>query len=82
MLHGGRVVRIPSQQCQPRTQSTVGRVNCDESESGMYESENVFLGMVGTDSKKGWMTDLEVNGRMITFKIDTGADVTVVPRSL
>ncbi len=38
--------------------------------------------IVGTSLKNGWMIDLELNGRMVTFKIDTDADVTVLPQSL
>ena len=48
------------------------------------DSENEFLGVIHseTDSLSSteapWTTNLELNGRNIEFKIDTGADVTVI----
>ena len=48
------------------------------------DSQDEFLGIIHseTDSLSSteapWTTKLEVNGRSIGFKIDTGADVTVI----
>ena len=44
------------------------------------DSDWKFLGVItGTSATKQWMTKLKLNRRMIQFKIDTGADVTVIP---
>ena len=48
------------------------------------DSQDKFLGVIHseTDSLSSteapWTTNLELNGRNIEFKIDTGADVTVI----
>ena len=48
------------------------------------DSQDEFLGVIHseTDSLSSteapWTTNLELNGRNIEFKIDTGADVTVI----
>ncbi len=41
-----------------------------------------FLGAVTENNSKPWMCSLKVNSRDVTFKIDTGADVSVIPYSL
>ncbi|UYV61447.1 hypothetical protein LAZ67_1004888 [Cordylochernes scorpioides] len=41
-------------------------------------SEIAFLGSVEDNSKK-WIVPIKVNNRQINFKIDTGADVNVLP---
>uniref|UniRef100_A0A1X7TPL4 Peptidase A2 domain-containing protein n=1 Tax=Amphimedon queenslandica TaxID=400682 RepID=A0A1X7TPL4_AMPQE len=47
------------------------------------DEEWKFLGTVTAGSKiKPWMTSLNVNNCRIQFKIDMGADVTVIPYSL
>ena len=55
------------------TKSTVSTVNsCDKPDA--------FLGTVHSVEKDNpWMVDLEVNNRNLKFKMDTGADVTVLP---
>ncbi|UYV63401.1 hypothetical protein LAZ67_2003965, partial [Cordylochernes scorpioides] len=42
------------------------------------KSEIAFLGSVEDNSKK-WIVPIKVNNRQINFKIDTGADVNVLP---
>ena len=56
-----------------RTKSTVSTVNSSD-------KPDAFLGTVRSVEKgKPWMVDLEVNNRNLKFKMDTGADVTVLP---
>ena len=48
------------------------------------DSQDKFLGIIYsetdslTSTKTPWTAKLELNGRIIDFKIDTGADVTVI----
>ncbi|UYV64751.1 K02A2.6-like [Cordylochernes scorpioides] len=42
------------------------------------KSEIAFLGSVEDNSKK-WIVPIKVNNRQVNFKIDTGADVNVLP---
>ncbi|UYV69722.1 hypothetical protein LAZ67_7000457 [Cordylochernes scorpioides] len=42
------------------------------------KSEIAFLGSVEDNSKK-WIVSIKVNNRQVNFKIDTGADVNVLP---
>ncbi|XP_048236436.1 uncharacterized protein LOC125371759 [Haliotis rufescens] len=52
------------------------------------EQEYAFLGSISADSESSdpsrpWLVNLEVNSRLVRdFKIDTGADVTVIPYDL
>ena len=44
------------------------------------DKPDAFLGTVHSVEKDNtWMVDLEVNNRNLKFKMDTGADVTVLP---
>ncbi|KAK3098958.1 hypothetical protein FSP39_024697 [Pinctada imbricata] len=52
-----------------------------ELESSPYP-EDAFLGAIDTDTENGWMVDLSINGVSVRFKIDTGADVTVIPEEI
>ena len=50
---------------------------------GAVEEEDVVLGAVGT--KEGeiiWSVKLSLNNSPVSFKINTGADVTIVPESI
>ena len=54
----------------------------DTRESDNIDSDYMFLGMArlhGTD--KAWTTTLQISGTPVTFKIDTGADVSIMARS-
>ncbi|GLV33436.1 hypothetical protein CBL_20175, partial [Carabus blaptoides fortunei] len=43
------------------------------------ENKVAFLGEVRDDNEKQWRVPIQINNQTITFKIDTGADVTVLP---
>ena len=48
------------------------------------DSQSEFLGTISADavnSSKPWTAMLKLNNRALEFKVDTGADVTVVPES-
>jgi len=42
------------------------------------DSDDNFLGAVDSKQKAQWLTELKVNERMVTFKIDTGAEVSAI----
>lgn len=49
----------------------------------VYETEeNAFLGAIETDKQDVWRNDIDMNGKVINFKLDTGAAVTAIPDSL
>ena len=68
--------------------------HCCRSKGGLREvkqntdsddSEKEFLGAVSADAvntTKPWTITLKLNGRNVEFKVDTGADVTVIPESI
>ncbi|KAL3864358.1 hypothetical protein ACJMK2_006048, partial [Sinanodonta woodiana] len=41
--------------------------------------ESGFLGTVSTKKGQPWITQVRLNNTTLLFKIDTGADVTVIP---
>ncbi|XP_034075852.1 uncharacterized protein K02A2.6-like [Gymnodraco acuticeps] len=45
------------------------------------EEESLFLGSIEADNDP-WMADIDINNKSVQFKIDTGADVTVIPHSV
>src|SRR5277367_2962491 len=71
-----------SEVCRNRSQPKANKVqSVDVAKSS--DSEN-FLGAIGTTAKKSgssknWSVDMQVEGIPIKFRIDTGADVTVIP---
>lgn len=40
--------------------------------------DGLFLGEVAS-GEEPWMADINIRGSKVTFKIDTGADVTAIP---
>ena len=48
----------------------------DESESS--EEEFFIASVADSSNSKGWYVELPVNGHNVRFKIDSGADVSVV----
>lgn len=63
--------------CKTKNVNALKTTDCDSEEGSAW-----FLGTVadGVDSEEDkWYEDLEINGTTVTFRIDTGADVTVIP---
>ena len=61
-----------------KTKKSVNALLAEDSE------EEPFLGMIHADAvsaQKPWEIDIQTNGRPISYKIDTGADVTVIPET-
>ena len=54
----------------------VGRIYTEDQEGDRKDS--LFLATLTTGDSKAWMVTLAVEGRPVTFKIDTGADVFVM----
>ena len=50
----------------------------------MHDGEEFFISAVRSKSvnSKAWMTDVQIGNTTVKFKIDTGADVTVIPTSV
>jgi len=49
---------------------------------GDSRQEEPFIGTVTADAVGAnipWIVDVQLNGQKLEFKVDTGADVTVVP---
>ena len=57
---------------------------CKSSQTvGEIEEDYAFLGAIGTERNEDLCTvDLNLNNPLVRFKIDTGADVTVIPESV
>ena len=57
---------------------------CKSSQTvGEIEEDYAFLGAIGTERNEDlWTVDLTLNNSLVRFKIDTGADVTVIPESV
>lgn len=61
-----------------RSASSVNAVA--EDTGGLHDTDGLFLGTVTSEDSEGpWMADIIVKGRKVTFKIDTGADVSAIP---
>lgn len=45
------------------------------------EEDSIFLGSFAADDEP-WMADIDINDQTVPFKIDTGADVTIIPYSV
>ena len=74
-----------------RPRARVGLVHAydhEESEVGPVQPDDAtpdaFLGSIETDAGREvpWMVDVEIGNGTLQFKLDTGADVTVVPERL
>ena len=42
--------------------------------------DSAFFGNISDDNKGVWNTDLFMNGKNVTFKIDTGAEITAISK--
>ena len=61
--------------CKSKPGTSVRTVYVDDSDS------EVFLGAVHSDAATPWTTTLVLNNRSLEFKVDKGADVTVIPEA-
>lgn len=43
------------------------------------QADCVFIGSIKSSGSKPWMVTINIHGKEIDFKVDTGADVTVLP---
>ena len=43
-----------------------------------YDDDTYFLGAINNNDTEAWKVKLKVNRRLLTFKIDTGADVSIM----
>ena len=53
-------------------------VSAQEVEVDSGEEHEVFLGAVGNSNNKSWFTKIGLQGNDVAFKLDTGAEVTVI----
>ena len=51
------------------------------SKSAEESDDNSFLGMIHENKSNPWVIELTLNDQAVQFKIDTGADVTVIPNT-
>ena len=64
-----------------RAKSRVNVVSEVELAETSSSDSEVFLGEVSANEHKPWTADIIVNQDCVTFKLDSGADVTVLPAS-
>ena len=67
-----------------KTKGGINEVKQDGDIGLTGDSGDEFLGTVNADTvsaNKPWTAVLQLNNRTIEFKVDTGADVTVIPES-
>ena len=72
-----------ARECQTKTVSAISAATGESSEnSGTQDQKHdYFLGVIETRNKTdlAWIADVSVDGETVLFKIDTGADLTVIP---
>ena len=61
--------------------SDTSPVTSDERQENSVEAVPMFVGALNSHST-AWRVDLQLLGADVSFKIDTGADVSVIPESL
>ena len=61
--------------------SDTAPVTSDERQEDSVEAVPMFVGALNSHST-AWRVDLQLLGAEVSFKIDTGADVSVIPESL
>ena len=61
--------------CKSKPGTSVRTVYVDDANS------DAFLGTIHSDAAGPWTTTLVLNNRSLEFKVDTGADVTVIPEA-
>ena len=72
--------------CVNFTRQNIKQINIDESKSYDSDDEHLFISAVTSDENlkfekndNEWSTDLDANGTLINFKIDSGAQVNILP---
>lgn len=70
-----------SRVCKSRARGKVGAVDNSDDDSNNSDLDHGVLGAVGQskDLDNKWQVSVEMEGEYISFRLDTGADVTVVP---
>jgi len=68
---------------------TLRTVTSQGAEGGVYsdgsDSRELLIGQLTVNvhsCEKAWLTKLNVNGMVINFKLDTGAEASVLPQSI
>ena len=59
-----------------RSAKKVGEVHHED------ESDDVFLGAVGTGNEDPWLVTIQLEGKPVVFYIDTGAEVSVITETV
>ena len=67
--------------CRSQLKKKVGEIRCPEAkfEGDFFLGQLIDVDMVEGNSKESWKVKLKLNDRAVKFKVDTGADVTVIP---
>lgn len=55
-------------------------VDLDESDTESVAIDSIFIGSLSTQSKDSWQTALRIGNKLVNCKIDTGAEVNVMPQ--
>ena len=67
--------------CRSQLKKKVGEVSCPEIEfeGGLFLGQLIEVDVVEGNPKASWKAQLKLNDHAVKFKVDTGADVTVIP---
>ena len=67
--------------CKSQLKNKVGEVSCPEVEleGDFFLGQLTEVDMVEGNSKESWKAEAKLNDHAVKFKVDTGADVTVIP---
>ena len=65
-----------------RTPNAANNVNEVQAEDSDSSDSEIFLGEVTSKEQKPWIAVVTVDGHGVTFKLDCGADVTVLPSKI
>ena len=73
--------------CFSRQQKKVSTLQCSDSYTDSYDNNNeqLFIGTLKTNKRNksdSWYTNLKINGKSLTFNLDTGADTNVMPLTM